>query len=171
MKNLILSLLLASATLSPVMGQEAAASATASLGLAERRGLKDYQEKILPDLKKKLDEAAGFEVTLEVAWETIARPGESQNYSAPDYWTNIYFAPLTDALKSIAKDDDGKAALKAKLKKVVIKHDAASAPASNYANGLSFENGELKINWTPYTNAGDIQDRAKAIVGLMEPKL
>jgi hypothetical protein len=161
--------LLGFSQLSPA--QEPAKTETPSLALAERRAVKDYQEKILPELKKKLIEAAGFDVPLEIAWETIAIVGQSESYSSPDFWTNIYFVPLTDAFKSITKDDDGKTALKTKLKKIVIKHDPSKAPVSNYPNGITFEEGVLSINWTPYTNANDIEPRAKALLETIEPKL
>jgi hypothetical protein len=147
------------------------AEEASKLALPERRAVKEYQEKILPDLKKQLDAAAGFEVPIEVVWDSIALPGAAENYSAPDYWTNIYFVPIIDALKAVAVDEDGKKALKEHLKKIVIKLVPDKAPASNYADGLTFTEGTLTINWTPYSNAGDIAPRGKAIQTVLEAAL
>lgn len=82
-----------------------------SLGLAERRALKEYQDTKFPELDKKVDEAAGFDVKLTVEWDKLAQAGEADAYSSDDYFTASYFTPLIEALKQIAKDDMGKNAL------------------------------------------------------------
>jgi hypothetical protein len=140
------------------------------LGLAERRAIKQYQEKIYPDLKKKIDESAGFDLAVDVNWESIATPGEADKYEEEGYWTKIYFEPLAAALKSITGDDLGKKALKEKLKKVVI-HCDENAPASNYGSALKFDDGALTINWRQYSNAGDVKERVDALRKLLESKL
>ena len=145
--------------------------ATASLGLPERRALKQYQDTKLPELQKSINAAAKFELPLEVQWGAIAQKDQGASYLADDYFTNIYFVPLANALKGITADAMGAEALKAKLKKVVITYDQATAPASNYPNGVSFEGGTLKINFAPFSNSADVEPRAKAIQGGLESKL
>jgi hypothetical protein len=140
------------------------------LGLADRRALKEYQEKTYPKEKKKIDEAAGFDLAMEVDWNSIATPGEGSSYNEGDYWTKIYFRPLTAALRAISVDDMGKAALQEKLKKVVV-HCTPDAPSNNYPAGLKFENGTLTIDWRQYTNAGDVTERTDAIQKLLESEL
>jgi hypothetical protein len=153
------------------LAQTIFAEEASKLALPERRAVKEYQEKILPDLKKQLDAAAGFEVPVETMWDTIALPGASENYSSPDYWTNIYFVPIIGALKAVAVDEDGKKALKEHLKKIVIQLVPDKAPASNYAEGLTFKEGILTINWTPFSNAADVAERTKAIQTVLEAAL
>ena len=143
----------------------------ASLALPERRALKQYQETKFPELQKSIQTAAGFEVPLEVKWDSIARPGEGASYLQDDYWTNIYFKPLAAALKGISGDEMGGKALKEKLKKIVITYEKNTAPVSNYPNGVSFEGGTLTINFEPFTNSADMEDRTKAIAGKLEAKL
>ena len=142
-----------------------------ALALPERRAIKQYQETKLPDLQKSIQAAAGFDVPLEVKWDAIARPGEGASYLQDDYWTNIYFKPLAAALKGITNDELGAKALKDKLKKIVITYDKKTAPVSNYPEGVSFEGGTLTINFEPFTNANDTDDRTKAIAGKLEAKL
>ena len=38
-------------------------------------------------------------------------------------------------------------------------------------NGVSFSGGVLDINWRPFTNPGDLDDRTKALTDLMEKNL
>ncbi len=143
----------------------------ASLALPERRGIKQYQDTKFPEEEKNIKAAAGFDLPLEVKWEAIAKPGMGDRYLEDDFWTNVYFAPLTTALKQVASDAMGAKALKDKLKKVVITFDKDTAPASNYAKGLAFEDGTLTINFEPFTNSGDTDARAKAIKEALEAKL
>ncbi len=165
MKTLITSLFIATLTIT------AFAEDKSALGLAERRALSDYQEKVYPELLKEVHAAAGFEVPLDVKWEAIARVGEADKYMDEGYWTKIFFKPLAGALSGISQDDMGKEALKAKLKQIVITFDEATAPASNYPNGVTFDGGILTINFTPYSNVDDVQPRIEAIRSVMEPKL
>ena len=53
----------------------------------------------------------------------------------------------------------------------MITYDQATAPASNYPNGISFEGGTLTINFTPFSNSADTEERTKAIKGGLEAKL
>ena len=120
---------------------------------------------------KAINAAAKFELPVEVQWAAIAQKDQGASYLEDDYFTNIYFVPLANALKQITSDAMGAEALKAKLKRVVITYEAATAPASNYPNGVSFEGGTLKINFAPFSNAADTQERAKAIAAGLEAKL
>jgi hypothetical protein len=146
------------------------------LGLAERRAIKAYQDQKFPSVEKAIHDAAHYAVKLDVHWEKIARTGEADYYASDEYWGQTVFQPLTAALKSVASDDMGRDALKKELKTIVITYNPDTAPASNYPNGLTFENGTLTINFAPYSNAGDetsynFQDRVKAIRELLESNL
>jgi hypothetical protein len=149
------------------------AFAQETLGLAERRAIKEYQETKFPDIKKGIETAAGFAVPLEVNWEQIAKPGNANVYKEDIYWGTTIFKPLTKALASVAGDKMGKDALKSKLKKIVIIHNEKTAPSANFPNGLTFNAGVLTINWTPYTNTDEnfVVERTKAIKDLIESKL
>ncbi len=145
-------------------------------GLAERRALKEYQEKKYPDLKKQIDEAAGFDVKVSVDWDKLALPGKAEHYLEDEFFTQIYFAPTIEALKNITKDQMGKESLKGKLKEIVVTFDSATAPISDYKSGWPFENGILKINYEPWVNSGgpgtsNYEERVKAIQSNLEEKL
>ena len=157
------TLLLATTMLAP-----AAALAQSALGLAERRALAGYRETIFPGLLRDIQAAAGFELPVEVEWDTLAVPGRADRYNEPGFFTDIYFRPLINALRQIGRDDMGRQALRAGLRRVTVAYDRATAPATNYRNGLRFEGGTLRINWTPFENANDVADRTEALVTTLE---
>ncbi|WMD21575.1 hypothetical protein RAS12_04150 [Achromobacter seleniivolatilans] len=140
-------------------------------GLAERRAIAAYQETTFPAQLKAVQTAAGYAVPVEVKWDTLAVAGKADRYKEDGYATNIYFVPLTEALRRITVDEMGKKALKDKLANIVVLYDEATAPSSAYANGLKFEGGTLTINFAPDINADDIKPRAEAIQKLLESKL
>lgn len=143
----------------------------AALALPERRALKEYQETKLPDLVKNINAAAKFDVPLDIQWGAIAAKDQGANYLSDDYFTNIFFVPLANALKEVTADSMGADALKAKLKKVVITFDLATAPVSKYVNGVKFESGTLTINFRPFSNAQETGERTKAIVTGLQSNL
>lgn len=139
--------------------------------LAERRAIKEYQESVLPDIQTQINTLVGFEVPLNVDWEKIALAGDAENYSNEAYFTNVYFTPLVQALSSIASDDLGKQALSTNLKGINITYDADTAPSSAYEDGIDFSNGSITLNFKPFSNASDIDERSEAIVKELESKL
>lgn len=146
-------------------------SSASAQGLAERRAAAEYQAGKFKELETEIQAAAGFPVPVKVDWSKLSLAGESENYKQDGFWTNIYFVPLIAALKGVTQDDMGKTALKENLKEIQITYDEATAPASNYANGLAFESGMLKINFKPWSNADDINQRKEAIQKALEDKL
>jgi len=141
------------------------------MGLAERRAIKIYQDEIYPAIKKRIDQAAGFAVTMDVQWEKIGGEGEANRYEQDEYFTNTYFTPLIDAFKEIAGDAMGKEALKKSLKKVVITYDPQTATASNYRDGWPFEKGVLTINYQAGANSNDHAEKVNALVTNLQAEL
>lgn len=153
-----------------ILGDLAVAQQTA-LGLSDRRALQAYQEKIYPAQQAAIHKAAGVELPIEVRWDTLALPGQGDSYSDDGFWTNIYFVPLEQALSQVTSDSMGKQAVRAKLKKIVVIFEEATAPATAYENGVGFEDGVLTLNFRPYSNVDDTSRRAEAIRKKLEAKL
>lgn len=141
------------------------------LGLAERRAIAAYQEKVLPAYLGEIKAAAGTDIPVDVDWTKIALPGKAQNYAEDGFWTDIYFKPLTKALASVGADAMGKDAIKAKLKKIVVTYDKDTAPVSAYEDGVKFAGGVLTINFAPYANTSDIEARTTALKKVIEANL
>ena len=73
-----------------------------------------------------------------------------------DSWTKVYFTPTIEALKSIARDDMGRDALKTGLKRITFCNTAGRYSADS---AVSFVSGELVIDHDPDCNVDYIQDR------------
>lgn len=135
------------------------------MGLAERRATKDFQDTDFPALKQRIASAAHFEVPIEVAWDQLATPEQQHLYK--EAWPEIYFVPLIEAFASIARDDMGREALKAGLKKIVLKNEKG---AYSPHNAIDFTGGTLTIDHS-LTNVGDTADRTKYLIEIVEKAL
>jgi hypothetical protein len=139
------------------------------MGLAERRAVKDFQDNHFPSLARKISDAAGFDVPIEVDWESLAIEGESHLYI--DSWPKVFFQPLAEAFQSIARDDMGKEALKAGLKKITIKHNSNVYYGDEGYGYAAFKGGVLMLEHAAHTNVDNVQDRTKGIVTVVEKAL
>ena len=135
------------------------------MGLTEKRAVQQFKDSKFPSLKKEIDQAAGFEVPVEVKWDTLAADGYSHLYD--ECFPKVYFTPLCEAFKEITKDQMGKDALKGSLKKIVL----ANTKETYDSSGSTFDNGVLEINLQPCTNVDEIDSRKQWIQELVESKL
>ncbi|CAM1360198.1 MULTISPECIES: hypothetical protein [Tenacibaculum] len=136
------------------------------MGLKEKRFTKTFQEEQYPALKEQINVAAGFDITLETAWETLFEDRFLHLYS--DSYPKIYFQPLIESFSAITADDMGKEALKESLKKVVIVNNDNH---HNPTNAYTFSEGVLQINHSPILNADDVSSRTKVLTSLLENNL
>jgi len=134
------------------------------MGLAERRAAKEFEDRMFPALKERVDKAAGFEVIMDVQWQTLAKQEYAHLYG--ECFPKIYFTPLIDALKSITKDNLGKEALKKGLKRVVVKN----VSGNYYGSGFTFDDGVLTLDHD-FANADSVEERRDAIQKLLENAL
>lgn len=136
------------------------------MGLAERKAIKEFETNNYPDLAKRVVDAAGYNLEIEVKWEELETPDTpTSNYEYN--FTSIYFEPLIEALKKIAVDDMGKSALKEGLKKVILRDTSDNFDLSVF----TFEDGVLNIDFGSHLNASDIESKVDAIQQLLESKL
>lgn len=152
--------ILSLALVEPAAGQQ-------RLGLVDRRGIAAYQERVLPGLLREIHQAAGFELPVEIDWENVVvEPliGQGERFTEPEFFTDIYFRPLIEALKAIGRDQMGRDALRAGLKRVVV----AYKPWEEHP---LFENGVLSLRWRAWTNAADVPYRTRQIVEVLEKGL
>ncbi len=143
------------------------AAAQQRLGLSDRRGIAAYQERVLPDLMREVHQAAGFELPVEIDWETVVVGpliGQGDRFSEPEFFTDIYFRPLIEALKAIGRDQMGRDALRAGLKRVVVGHKP-------WEEHPLFENGVLSLRWRAWANPADVSHRTRQIVEVLEKGL
>jgi hypothetical protein len=131
------------------------------MGLAERRAVKAFAEGKYLKLKQEIDAAAGFEVPVEVNWDSLAVDDYAHLYE--EAFNKVYFRPLLDAIKAIGIDDLGKAALKSDLKQIVIEDSGSSNP--------TFQSGILTLKYHAVSNLDYWMDRKKDIQSVLEKGL
>lgn len=132
------------------------------MGLAENRAIKEFVTTVLPSLKTKIDEAAGFDVPLEVRWDTLTRD-ETYSSGWVAGWPKIYFQPIIEAFQQICVDDMGKEALRSSLKRVVVQNTKDSY-SSWWA---SFAGGTLTLDYM-FTNVDAVTDRTRVLREALE---
>lgn len=153
-----------------LMLSTACVRAEETIGLAERRAIAAYRQDRYPVLEKAIQEAAGFPVPVEVAWDQLTLPGDAKYYAEDGYFGKTIFEPLAAALRAVGKDTMGRDALRQKLKTIRVRFDEKTS-TTNYPKGVTFEGGVLDVNWRPYANVADFKERVEAIVLLLESKL
>ncbi len=136
------------------------------MGLAERRAIKAFQDDRFPAFRQRIADAAGFEVPVEVNWESLALEGEAHLYD--ECWPKVYFEPLIAGLKSVGRDEMGKEALRSALKKVVVQNTTGAYYGDRWT---SFEGGVLTLEHLPTTNADSVQERTDGLVQTLEKNL
>ena len=133
------------------------------MNLAERRVVAEFESNHYPELQKRVEEAAGFAVPIEVRWESLAVPGESHLYR--EHWPLVFFEPLIIGLSTVCRDATGKEAVRNGLHKVVIQNTKGCCYGSCWA---SFADGVLTLDHEALTNSTDIADRTKGLVAALE---
>jgi hypothetical protein len=135
-----------------------------TMGLAERRAIKAFEDKHGSRLQSEVHAAAGAAIPMTVDWASLAAPDMAHLYE--DHLANIYFTPVINAFKRIAFDDMGKEALAAGVKQIIIQNKKPDY--SSY--WASFENGVLVLDHQ-FSNADYHKDREDELVRVLEPKL
>jgi hypothetical protein len=135
------------------------------MGLAERRAAEKFRTEEYPGWKSRLDEAAGFDLPVEVAWEELAVEGYADRY--PEFFTKVYFQPLVSALGAVTVDDMGREALASGLTKVVVRNSGQYGSSA----GFTFADGVLTFDHRSEVNIDYGDDRAKQLQHLLESKL
>jgi hypothetical protein len=135
------------------------------MGLAERRSAERFKNEDYPGWKARIDEAAGFDVPIDVAWEELAVADYADSYA--EYFPQVYFQPLADAFGAIAGDDMGRDALREALSKVVVKNSGEFFSP----RGITFADGVLVFDHMSDSNTHHVEERTKALQSLLEAAL
>ncbi|HYF07027.1 MAG TPA: hypothetical protein VD970_05355 [Acetobacteraceae bacterium] len=133
------------------------------MGLSERRAAAAFQQAGYPAIRSRIEAAAGFPVTVEVDWESLSAEGLSHLYDTS--WPAVYFDPLIAALSDITRDAMGQDALRARLRRIVVRNREEIHSATMWAR---FEDGVLTLDHEPTTNIHRGEDRAQALVQVLE---
>lgn len=131
------------------------------MGLAERRAIKEFGEKITPDYQQKLQDITGKNIELEIDWDSLAIEGNSHLYKD---WEPIFFEPLVKAFENVCIDDMGKETVQESINKIVIGNKNDNFSATKWS---SLENGVVTLNHK-LVNMNDVTDRTNHLQKTLE---
>src|SRR5262245_24415662 len=135
------------------------------MGLAERRAVESFKNDDFPGWRGRIDRAAGFEVPVEVDWAQLAVSDYASSY--PEFFVQVYFQPLVDALKAITIDELGTTALRDGLTKIVV----CNSGEFSGSRGITFVDGVLTLDHQPHVNVDYAEERTKALQQTLEAGL
>lgn len=134
------------------------------MDLSDRRKVKEFEEEEMPPLKESMDDAAGFEVELDIDWDSITDVKVSEDLWF-EGWSKVYFQPTIDAIESICRDELGREALQENLETVVFKNE------TGMLGDIGYEDGVLTVDKEPCTNMDKVDKRTESIVSSLESNL
>lgn len=121
------------------------------MGLDEKRKLKEIQDGPLKAAQSKIKDILGVEIPIELDVATFTTLNELNTFQ------HTGLNQAVEMVKSIAKDDMGKEALKESLKKIVFRNLPVDVSSKNKA---TFDNGVLTNESTwgggSYAHSGDM---------------
>lgn len=133
------------------------------MGLPERKALFEYENNVFPKWQKKLDEALGYHLEIEVDWSSLGEEGQAANFERG--FDALYFEPLVLAIEEIGADDFGKKALKDGLAKYVVSgKDPEDRIYYKLANKTLSYSHDL-------SNVDYVDDRKKQLIDLFNKSL
>ncbi|MES2525676.1 MAG: hypothetical protein V4598_01260 [Bdellovibrionota bacterium] len=133
------------------------------MGLAEKRAISTLTAK-QPEWQKQINDVCGFNMALEVKWDTLAVDGYGHIY---DQWETVFMTPFMATLKGICADQMGKDALKAKFNKVVFQNISGT---SNGDYAIKFDDNVIVLDHS-FSNVDYHEERAKAWTQALEKVL
>lgn len=103
-----------------------------TMGLNERRKIKELQDSVFPGRVKEIEEICGAPIPYEVDWDSFATDLEGLNFL-----DNGSCHRLNMALRTICRDDLGKEAVRDGLKLIKLRNVASAAEMKiGYADGV-----------------------------------
>jgi hypothetical protein len=103
------------------------------MGLAEKRAMKEAQDGWLPRRQAEIDGLCGGSIPYEVDWDSFADDAKGIQWLEANGPQQV-----ASAVRSICQDELGKEAVRAAIKKVVLRNTADAA-----GKRLTFEDGVL----------------------------
>lgn len=108
------------------------------MGLEERRKIKEYQDRHIPERTAELAEITGSPIAYEIDWPSFADDG-----SALNFLDNVAFHRINMAMRTLCVDAMAKDAIKDSLKTIRIKN-----VKSEGERGMGLAGGVLDLKYS-----------------------
>ena len=106
------------------------------MGLNERRKIKEYQDKTVPERQKELAEITGAQIPYAIDWDSFNNDLEGLNFL-----DNLSFHRINMAMRVICTDDLGKQAVRDGVKQIKLKNVKDKKDMK-----ISFDGGVLEMH-------------------------
>ena len=134
------------------------------LNLIQRRSIENFKNSFFTEWESSL-KTLYPEIKITVDWDSLyTNTGDSNSDTVAEFWKDLYFNPLTNAIKDIWKDSLGKEALTSWLKNIKI---SWISDLSNSKNAL-FKDWEFYINQHSYAYSETPEERSTIWREIME---
>lgn len=108
------------------------------MGIEERRKIKEYQERQVPERTAELAEICGSPITYEIDWDSFA-----DDAAAINFLDNVAMHRINMAMRQLCVDDLAKEAVRDGVKTIRIKN-----VKSEQERGMSVSDGVLDLKYT-----------------------
>jgi hypothetical protein len=136
------------------------------MGLAQKRIIQEFQTTEFQKWKTDFDKVVGFEMPMEVKWDTLQSNDSESKVDYFRWYNQVYFSPLMKVFTALCADSMGKDAVKGAVKKIVI-----DGTDGIYASSSTFDNGTLHIKHKFDSNTHKEDERIEVWTKLVESKL
>lgn len=136
------------------------------MGLAQKRIITEFKEQEFPKWKSQFDSAAGFDLPIDIKWETLSDDSYDDKNLYFRSFEKVFFRPLLTVIKNICIDDMGRTALREHMKKITWDGTTGSS-----ASASTFDAGHLLIKHKPLSNVDQENERIRSWQKIIEQKL
>ena len=133
---LILGMTMACGAASAAPAKTSSSSAPAAMGVEAKRQMKHFQDDILPAELKKFKESCGFDIAVDVDWDSFGNDADRIRGVS----SNRGLKELNEAFSKICRDQIGKDGVKSRIQRLAFKNIADRANKK-----MTLENGVFKI--------------------------
>ena len=136
------------------------------MGLAQKRIVKEYQDTPFAQWKKEFDKIVGFNMPIEVKWETLMNDDYDKKDQYFAWFDMVYFRPLKMVFQELCEDKMGKEAVKESVKQIIIDGSTGHTPEHS-----KFEAGTFFLIHKFHSNVDQEDERVKTWAKMIGDKL
>lgn len=134
-------------------------------GLQGRRVIEEFINGPYANLQQKIWDAVGFEVKMDVDWDSFYHQTADTSYWAGNF-EKVYFEPMIEGLSTVCRDDMGKQAFKDKINTIKFVNTD-----NRYHGCCSLDGDTFVFDHGPDSNVDYGNERTKEIVSFLETNL
>ncbi len=137
------------------------------MGLAEKKALHDFQTTAWPEMLKRIQTAAGYNLEVVPLWDTLV-PHEKNAPKYTHFFEQFFVLPIENCFREFAKDDFTKSAVSSGIKKITLSNTKNNYYTTDWAT-VSLP--EVNLEWDLWTNVDRLDERVSTLKKAIEKAL